>query len=141
MQVSSLVNVAKIHMDKPYIKIGFNRRENILFNIWDGFASHEEVLEIGQRTIDAAIFEKATKVLFDSRHMEVLDDASHRYISTEFTREMLNVGVLYAATVLPEDIFAKQSIKQIKHYQENAGVGHAHYFSSLQKAFDWLKSK
>ncbi len=141
MQLATLISAANIYMDKPYIKVGFNRKDRILFNIWNGFASHEEVLEIGQRTIDAAIFEKANKVLFDSRHMEVLDEASHRYISQEFTQEMLKVGVLYAATVLPEDIFAKQSIKQIKHYQEDAGMGHAHYFKSLQKAFDWLKSK
>ena len=87
------------------------------------------------------VFEKATKVLYDAREIEILDNDSERYISGIFTKEMVGAGVKYAAAVLPEDVFAKYSIDNIQQKiidNKNACVN---YFNSMANAIKWLENK
>jgi hypothetical protein len=141
MTISKLLQQATIYMDKRYIKVGYNEESKILFNIWNGFSSYEEVLEIGNRTIEIAEKKGAKKVLFDSTNMEILDKDSRDYISNQFTTKMTSLGVKYAATVLPEDIFAQNTVKDIQiRLQQNQKV-QVRYFDSCKKALDWLESK
>lgn len=141
MTLSQFLSDSKLYLDKPYIKVGFNTCECVLFNVWSGFSTYEEILEVGRRTIEAATKEGAYKVLFDSRKMEVLDMDSLAYISGEFTYQMNKIGIKYAATVLPVDLFAKISIDQIQGKLQDAQVAHGQYFKSFDDALAWLRSK
>lgn len=132
---------AKIYLDKPYVKVFWDPSTKVLSSVWKGFATFVEISSIGFRILDAVIFEKATKVLYDAREMEILDNDSEKYISGVFTKEMLGAGVKYAAVVLPEDVFAKYSIDNIQQTiisNKNACVN---YFNSLPKALKWLENK
>lgn len=137
----ALLHQAKYYLDKPYIKVGYDPTNGILFNIWNGFASFSEVLQIGQRTLEAAMFERPTKVLFDTRHMEVLDDDSQEYVSHDFARQMRDVGIRYTATVLPEDEFAQYSVDKIKKAIFTGTATEIRYFKRMSSAVNWLKSK
>lgn len=132
---------SKVYLDKPYIKVFWNPKSEVLSSLWTGFSSYEEVAAIGGRILDAVIFEKAEKVLYDARELEVLDNDSQMYISNAFTKDMVNAGVKYAATVLPEDIFAQFSVDNIQ--QSIAGNKDAcvNYFKSFSSALAWLENK
>lgn len=132
---------AKIYLDKPYVKVFWDPTRKILMSVWKGFSTFDEISAIGHRILDAVVFEKATKVLYDAREMEILDNDSERYISGVFTKEMVSAGVKYAAAVLPEDVFAKYSIDNIQQsiiHNKNACVN---YFKSFQNAMEWLENK
>lgn len=139
--MKALLSQAKYYLDKPYIKVGFDPLSGILFNIWNGFASFEEVLQVGKRTLDAALFEKPTKVLFDTRHMEVLDEESQQYVSNEFAKQMREVGIKFTATVLPEDVFAQHSVDRIKEAILTTATTEVKYFNKIDAAVKWLNTK
>lgn len=141
MTISKLLQKATIYLDKDYIKVGFSEESKILFNVWNGFSSYEEVLEVGNRTIELAEKKSAKKVLFDTTNMEILDKASRDYISKQFTDKMNSIGVKYAATVLPEDIFARNTVKDIQIKLEQNQNVQVKYFDSCKKALEWLHSK
>jgi hypothetical protein len=141
MTISKLLQQATIYLDKEYIKVGYNEEFKILFNIWNGFSSFEEVLEVGNRTLEIADKKSAKKVLFDSTNMEILDKESRDYISNQFTTKMTGLGVKYAATVLPEDVFAQNTIKDIQVRLQQSQNVHVKYFNDCKKALDWLQSK
>ncbi|GEM_PF-4591659 len=137
----SLLTKAKYYLDKPYIKVGYDPSSGILFNVWNGFASYEEILQIGERTLEAALFEKPRKALFDTRNMEVLDEPSQRYVSQEFARQLRDAGIKFTATVVPEDEFAKTSVDRIKNAILPGAVTEVRYFKQLGAATKWLGSK
>ena len=138
--LSAIIKDSKLYLDKPYIKVAWNEKEGILINHFRGFATHEEIVEIGKRIIEAVRTEKATKFLYDARGLEIIDDISRDYIIRDFTHEMVvKAGVLYAATVLPEDIFSRSTMGQIQEslkYLDEVNQ----YFQSVTKALEWLRS-
>lgn len=141
VETSTLPRNAKVYLDKPYVKIFWNPTNKVLSTIWKGFSTYDEISAIGHRILDAVVFEKATKVLYDAREIEILDNDSERYISGIFTKEMVGAGVKYAAAVLPEDVFAKYSIDNIQQKiidNKNACVN---YFNSMTNAIKWLENK
>lgn len=139
--MKTLLSKAKYYLDKPYITIGYDPVTGILFNIWNGFASFEEVLQIGKRTLEAALFEKPTKVLFDTRNMEVLDEESQQYVSNEFAKQMRDIGIKFSATVLPEDVFAQHSVDRIKNALLYGASTEVKYFKEISAAVKWLSAK
>ncbi|MEQ9423279.1 MAG: hypothetical protein RJQ09_02590 [Cyclobacteriaceae bacterium] len=137
--LSSIIKDSKLYLDKPYIKIAWNAKEGILINHFRGFATHEEIVEIGKRIVEAVKIEKANKILYDARGLEIIDDISRNYIVAEFTNDISKAGVVYAATVLPEDIFAKGSMGRIKDSLKHLDDVNQ-FFSSVTKALEWLRS-
>lgn len=132
---------AKVYLDKPYVKIFWDPAGQILASLWNGFSTFDEISVIGQRILDAVSFEKAEKVLYDARYIEVLDDESQLYISNKFTKDMVRAGVKYAATVLPEDAFAKFSVDNIQKTITDNHEACVNYFRSFKQAMEWLESK
>jgi len=137
--LSSIIKDSKLYLDKPYIKIAWNGKEGILINHFKGFATYEEIVEIGNRILEAVEIEKARKVLYDARGIEIIDDNSRKYIVEDFTQQMVAAGVEYAGTIFPQDIFARDSIHQIRdslHYLNDVNQ----FFGSVTKALEWLRS-
>jgi len=137
--LSAIIKDSKLYLDKPYIKIAWNSKEGILINHFEGFATHDEVVEIGKRIIEAVEIEKVKKVLYDARGLEIMDDNSREYIIKDFAYQIGESGVLYAATVLPEDVFARGTMSQIEEslrYLNDVN----RYFPSVTKALGWLRS-
>lgn len=130
---------AKVYLDKPYAKIFWDPVNKILSSFWNGFSTYEEIVEIGKRILEATVLENAVKVLYDARCIEILDEESQNHISEEFTLEMKNAGVKYAATVIPEDVLAKFSVDNIQKKQDENREVSVLYFDSVTKAIDWLK--
>lgn len=137
--LSAIIKDSKLYLDKPYIKIAWSIKEGIMINHFRGFATHEEIVEIGKRIIEAVKIEKAKKILYDARGLEILDDNSREYIIKDFTRQIGDSGVQYAATVLPEDVFAKSTMGQIEESLSHLNDINR-YFPSINKAVDWLRS-
>lgn len=138
LSVASLLRESKIYLDKPYIKVGWHQPSGTIVHCWNGFASFEEILEVGKRTLAAVQQQHATKVLYDTRAMEVLDDRSRDYISGSFTFQMIRAGIHFSATVLPEDPFAQHSIQVIKERMERHLPDRVRYFRAFNKAVEWL---
>ena len=132
---------AKVYLDKPYVTIFWDKTNNVLSTIWKGFSTYDEISSIGYRILDAVSFEKATKILYDVRRLEVLDNDSQEYISGKFTKEMVTAGVKYAAVVIPEDAFSKSSIDNIQKSILDNKEACINYFNSLPTAAEWLKNK
>lgn len=128
---------AKVYLDKPYVKVFWDPMNKILSSQWTGFCDFDEISAVGKRILDAVNFEQAKKVLYDARQIEMLDDDSKKYITGNFTKEMIKAGVKYAAAVFPEDILAKLSIDQIQKSLESGTD--VNYFKSQSSAFDWLR--
>jgi len=137
--LSSIIKDSKLYLDKPYIKVAWNQKEGILINHFKGFATYEEIVEIGKRIIEAVKIEKVRKVLYDARGLEIIDDTSRNHIINDFTRQMVEAGVLYAATVLPQDAFARSTMGQIEQslkYMDEVN----RFFQSVTQALEWLRS-
>lgn len=132
---------AKIYLNKPYVQIFWDPERHILTSRWSGFCTADEIIAVGRRILDAVTFEKAEKVLYDARGIEVLDADSQNYISGTFTKEMVKSGVKYAATVFPEDVFAKFSVEDIHHKLRNKNGTHINYFKTISRACTWLEAK
>lgn len=123
------------------MQLYWNPKTQILTNRWRGFCSYDEIQAVGTRILDAVVFEKSKKILYDAKQIEVLDEQSQLYISGVFTREMIDAGIKYAATVLPMDIFAKFSVDDIqKKLDRNKGI-YVSYFNSFSQATDWLRTR
>ncbi len=137
----SIPHNAKVYLDKPYVKVFWDPNKRVLNSIWKGFSTFDEISAIGHRILEAVVFEKATKVLYDAKEIEILDDDSERYISGVFTKEMVAAGVKYAAAVLPEDVFAKYSIDNIQQSIVSNKNACVNYFKSVDLAQQWLAKK
>lgn len=131
----------RVYLDKPYVKVFWNPEDKILMSKWMGFCTYEEIKAVGTRILDAVTFEGAEKVLYDAREIEVLDDHSQKYISGEFTSEMISSGVRFAAAVFPDDIFAKFSLDGIQRNIKQKKISNVTYFQSFSNALNWLKDK
>ena len=141
LSIASLIKESKTYLDKPYIKVAWHPQLNLIIHDWKGFATFEEILEVGRRTLSAVQMEHATKVLYDTRDMEVLDDRSRNYIAGEFTVKMIRAGIHYSATILPEDPFAQCTIQAIKGSMERHLPERVRYFNTVNKALDWVVSQ
>ena len=137
----SIPHNAKVYLDKPYVKVFWDPATKVLSSVWKGFSTFDEISAIGHRILDAVVFERATKDLYDAREMEILDNDSERYISGAFTKEMVGAGVKYAAAVLPEDVFAKYSIDNIQKTIVDNKKACVNYFKSMSNAVKWLENK
>lgn len=138
LSIATLLRESKTYLDKPYIKVAWHPQLNMIVHNWKGFATFEEVQEVGHRTLAAVQLEHAQKVLYDTRGMEVLDDRSRSYIAGEFTIKMIRAGIHYSATITPEDPFAQYSILAIKERMERHLPERVKYFAAFNQAVDWL---
>lgn len=138
LSIAALLKDSKIYLDKPYIKVAYHPQLNIIVHSWNGFSSYNEIQEVGKRTLEAVLKERATRVLYDTRGLEVLDDKSRNYISIEFTIKMIRAGINFSATIMPEDPFAQFSIEEMRHRMERHLPGRIKYFTTVNKAIDWL---
>ena len=133
---------SKIYLNKPYVQLFWNPIDHILTNRWTGFCTSEEILAVGNRILDAVAFEKAQKVLYDAKQIEMLDESSQKYISGNFAYEMVGAGVKFAATVFPEDVLAKFSINDIQKKLGKFNTSSTiNFFNSVNGAYNWLKTQ
>ena len=142
--MSALIEIPKnhkIYLNKPYVQVFWNPLNKILTSRWTGFCTYEEIKAVAQRIIDAATFEGASKVLYDAREIEVLDEDSQHYIAGDFTKEMIKAGIEYSATVSPNDVFAKFSVDDIQNSIKIPESSNNKFFQNEEEAFNWLQSK
>ncbi|MEM7549314.1 MAG: hypothetical protein AAF363_06565 [Bacteroidota bacterium] len=130
---------SNLYFDKPYVKIAWNKQDELLVSYWMGFFTKEEIVAAGNRTIQVARIENAHKILYDASEMEILDPASQKFISGEFTRQMIEAGIEYSAAVVPDDVLAKSSVNQIKELMGQPIKSRSKYFDSFDQAYKWLK--
>ena len=141
--MNSLTYIGKsdLYFDKSYVKIAWNNKDKIIVSYWLGFFSKEEIIAAGNRTIQVARIENAKKILYDASNMEILDPASQLFISGEFTRQLVEAGIQYSATVLPKDSLARSSVNHIKELTEEKIQPRTVYFDNFSKALSWLRGK
>ena len=130
-----------IYLDKPYVKLFYDKSNEVLMCVFKGFSTVEEVEAICIRMLQAVNIESAKKVLYDTRLLEVLDEVSEKYISTTYTSKIIEAGVKYSATVIPKDIFAQLSVDNIQKRHSKFEYRGIFYFESFSKALKWLSNK
>lgn len=138
---SALPKNAKIYLDKPYVQLFWNPSIEAVICRWTGFCTYEEITGVALRVMDVVLFERAKKVLYDATDMEVLEEESQLFISGAFTRQMIEAGVEYSATVFPKDIFAKFSVDDIRKSMPTLKKSRNLTFDSTQSALAWLKKQ
>lgn len=131
---------ARIYIDLPYVKVASHPGWGILFTYWSGFASYEDFVNIGERVSEIISKDQLEKILFDTRELEVIDDYSQAFISGDYTREMIRQGVRFAATVLPTDPIARESLMNIEHTVP-VSEDYNNYFDTAEEAIGWLLSR
>ena len=136
MAAVDIPEFAKVYLDKPYVKVFWNPDDQVLTSTWSGFFDYSEISAVGRRILEAVSFERATKVLYDARGIEMLDDSSQQYIAGYFTKQMVRSGVKKAAAVFPDDVFAKFSVDQIQDNMNRAV--NVRFFKSTSEASQWL---
>lgn len=134
------LNCGRVYIDLPYVKVACDLERGILFSYWSGFASYEEFVNIGERIVEIISKDQITRILFDTRDMEVIDDYSQAFISGDYTRDMIRLGIRYAATILPEDPIARESLMHIEH-SVPVGESHNNYFDTVEESLAWLGSR
>ena len=138
---STIPKNSKVYLDKSYVQLYWNPTLKIIVCRWSGFCTHEEISAVALCLMDIVHLEGAKKILYDSQDMEVLDDASQKFISGAFTKQMIKAGVEYSATVFPEDIFAKFAVADIRKSMTNIKESNNSTFDSMKSALAWLKKK
>jgi hypothetical protein len=128
-------------MNKPYVKVGWNDKDEILASFWQGFFSLEEIVATGNRLIQIAKTEQARKVLYDTTAMEILDETSQRFIAGEFTRHMVEAGILFSATIVPKDFMAKTAVEKILDHSPKEIMERSKIFESFDSGLRWLRKK
>lgn len=141
MDILSYLKRCNLYLDKPYVKIGWNPRDNILASYWKGFFSLEEIVATGNRLIQIAKIEKARKVLYDASAMEILDEESQQFVAGEFTRHMVEAGILFSAATLPNDFIAKTAVENIMAISPESISSRSKVFSSFEEALRWLRRR
>lgn len=127
----------RIFIDRPYVQVRYDESNKILYSVWQGFATADEFLGIGERLIELVSKENIHKVLYNTLEIELIDDFSQAFISGAFTRKMIIAGIQYSATVLPKDDLALESLDHIRELT-HAPDANNRFFSSLEEAEHWL---
>ena len=130
----------RVFIVKPYVRVMLDESSRILFSVWQGFATSDELMAIGERILEIVSKESVRKVLFDTREMELIDDYSQSFISGAYTLDMIKAGVQYAATVLPRDEVAQESLDHIRELSHIPG-DHNRFFADYDEAIDWLSDR
>jgi hypothetical protein len=141
MEILAYLKKSNLYMDKPYVKIGWNPKDEILASYWKGFFSLEEIVATGNRLIQVAKIEQAQKVLYDTTAMEILDETSQRFIAGEFTRHLVEAGILYSAAIVPKDFMAKTAVENIMAISPESIHNRSKIFNNFNTALRWLRKK
>jgi hypothetical protein len=113
--------------------------EGIYHDAWFGFVSPEEYKEIMEGPY-LHYFSKAkcTKKVCNTLSLEGgMDPDTSAWFGEFMFPQLLKSGLKYNAVVIPEDIFAQQSMEE---FEKNLGNNFGRLFPSQEKAVDWLRS-
>jgi hypothetical protein len=113
--------------------------DGIYNDAWFGFVTGDEYKEI----MNGAYFEffrktKCVKKVCNTLGLEGgMEEETAAWFSDYMMPKMLNAGLQYNSIVIPENIFAQQTMD---HFESNLGNKLGRLFGSQEKAIEWLKS-
>lgn len=114
-------------------------QEKIYNDSWFGFVTEEEFKEVmAGAYLDYFVMSKCTKKVCNTLSLEGgMDEETSRWFNNELFPKLKNAGIRYNALVIPEDIFAQQTIEE---FESNLGNDFGRLFPSFDKALSWLKT-
>jgi hypothetical protein len=112
--------------------------EEIYNDSWYGFVTAEEFKEVMSGPyIDYFVNTKCTKKVCNTLNMEGgMDDETTKWFNQELFPRLLEGGISYNALVIPEDIFAQQTMEE---FETNLGSKFGRVFPTFDKALEWLR--
>jgi hypothetical protein len=112
--------------------------EGIYNDSWFGYVTGEEFKEImGGPYLDYFSKTKCTKKICNTLSMQGgMDDDTSKWFNEHLFPKLLEAGIAYNALVIPEDVFAQQTIEE---FETNLGNKMGRLFPTFDKALEWLK--
>ena len=113
--------------------------EGIYNDLWFGFVTSEEYKEIMEGAyLYYFIKAKCTKKLCNTLGLQGgMDPDTSQWFGDSLLPKLLSAGMQFNALVIPEDIFAQQTMEE---FENNMGSNLARLFPSHNEALAWLQS-
>ncbi len=114
--------------------------DQILVFTHKGFVQGEVLRANGLQMYNTIKEKQGSKLLLNTLEMKVLDPEDQQWINQELIPQMLAIGLLYVAILIPKSVLAAMSLKTVVKQTGESKEGIA-YFSSREEAEEWLRSK
>jgi hypothetical protein len=113
--------------------------ERIYSDAWFGFVTEEEFKEVMSGAyLDYFIKSKCIKKVCNTLNMEGgMNDETSNWFNQDIFPKLCAAGMQYNALVIPEDIFAQQTIED---FEANLGNDFGRLFPTFEKALFWLRN-
>src|SRR5262245_52685267 len=116
-----------------YVTITWDSEIEAVFSVWQGYTGGGlgKVQTGYQKIIELLIEKKSHRWVSDIRKLKVVDPADQVWIATTAHEELVKAGLTVLAVVMPENILAQVSIKQISNRLGEEAIPQA-FFSELE---------
>ena len=125
------------NLDEKIAELNLKYTSDGIYNdVWFGFVTGEEYKEVMDGAyLDYFIKTKCTKKICNTLNLKGgMDPETTEWFGTTLLPKLLNAGMKYNALIIPEDIFAQQTMEEF----QNNDLGRL--FPSEEKALSWIKS-
>lgn len=119
--------------------ISYNDQEGFVRFTIKKFVKDEDFKDVLQKMLEVFPTLGASKVLNDFRQFKGVSSATQQWVVQSYYPTMVKNGLLQAALVLNNDIFAKLAGKNVKSGVEELFAYKA--FPHIEEAEDWLMAK
>ena len=122
-------------------KAYFDKESNAAIGEFVGFLKPDEFKSIANKLIQMLEEKDLKRQINDVKLMKVLSQDTQNWLNTDWFPRAKEAGLKFFAFVVPEDIFGKMSMKGANRKAENMLGIEIQYFSDMELAKDWVKSK
>jgi len=106
--------------------------------VFANYIKEEDFKEFAKQILNKVHSSGKRKLLYDTRELKVMPQSIQEWINHTWFPEANRIGVSHMAFIMPESVFGKVSMEQTNSKDEKIGNITIEYFSSVQKAKNWL---
>jgi phage terminase large subunit len=106
--------------------------------VFANYIKEDEFKEFATQILNKVQSTGKRKLLYDTRELKVMPQSIQEWINQIWFPEANKLGVSHMAFIIPESVFGKVSMEQTNSRKEMIGNIEIEYFSSMQKAKNWL---
>jgi hypothetical protein len=127
-----------IYYESPQAKVSWNEELKAAVLEWKCFAQGEQYRTPCQKASELLKEKKAVKMLLDNRKMSVIHSDDQAWVAQVIHPQNIAAGMKYVASVTPEKVIAKASIKRAVGEVLKNGEFFSESFDSVEEANQWL---
>jgi hypothetical protein len=131
----------KIHLDNPYVLLGWDDELRAVVFKWKKFATSEAYREAMNLTITLLEQNSGNLIMCDSTHQGVISLEDQRWTTEEWNPHAIRAGLKKTAILMPEKVVTQMAIDKMKKQVEmRHNADEAAYFYDEAQARAWLLS-